>query len=192
MADQNYYAHPSALVASHVIGSGTRIWAFSNIQDDVRIGEDCNICDHCFIESGVRIGDRVTIKNGVSLWTGMTIESDVFVGPYAVFTNDVYPRSQVRRDKFDQTFIAQGASIGANATVVANRRIGRYAFVGAGAVVTHDVDDHVLVVGNPARPVGFVCRCARRLQGKTDSAVQEMRCDCGLIYRFSEGRLQAD
>ncbi len=149
--------HPTALVQSTKIGRGTRIWAFVNILPGAVIGQDCNICDHVFIENQVRIGDRVTIKCGVSIWDGVTIEDDVFVGPGAAFTNDRFPRSKQYLDRPVPTWIRQGASIGANATIIAGTTVGVYAMVGAGAVVTHDVPPYAIVVGNPARVQGYVC-----------------------------------
>ena len=151
MTDKEFYVHPTALVATKYIGKGTRIWAFANVQQDASIGADCNICDHCFVERNVVVGDRVTVKNGVSLWEGVVLEDDVFVGPNAVFTNDIRPRSKVYHDELDKTLVKQGATIGANATIVAGHTIGRYAFIGAGAVVTKNVPDFSLWYGNPAR-----------------------------------------
>ncbi|MBD3401669.1 N-acetyltransferase [candidate division GN15 bacterium] len=187
-ATRDYFVHDTALVATDRIGAGTRIWAFCNIQRDVTIGRDCNICDHCSIEPNVVVGDRVTVKNGVSLWDGMTIEDDVFIGPNAVFTNDVFPRSKKPLDQPDRTLLRQGATIGANAVVVAGRVIGRWAFIGAGAVVTRDAGDFTLWLGNPARPVGYVCRCARRLPVAYEDEVtgdsRSVTCECGLEYRI--------
>jgi acetyltransferase-like isoleucine patch superfamily enzyme len=174
MADKPYMTHETALVATDDIGAGTRIWAFCNIQTGVSIGDDVNVGDHCFIESGVVIGDRVTIKNGVSLWDGVKIEDDVFVGPHAVFTNDVYPRSKAYNDQPARTDIRKGATIGANATIIAGHSIGRYAFVGAGAVVTADVPDHTLWLGNPARCAGYVDRSGQRMEFEKQPDGQQM------------------
>ncbi len=168
MSAPDYRKHDTALVASDKIGKGTRIWAFCNVLAGATIGSDCNLGDHCFVENDVRIGDRVTIKNGVSLWDGITIEDDVFIGPHAVFTNDVYPRSKAPLGEPARTLIRQGATIGANATIVAGRTIGRYAFVGAGAVVTRDIPDFALWFGNPARQIGYVCKAGRRLEFSSD------------------------
>lgn len=142
--------HPKALVESEQIGSGTRVWAFAHILPGAIIGSDCNVCDGVFIENDVVVGDRVTIKCGVQLWDGIRVEDDVFIGPNATFTNDPNPRSKQRRSPFVTT-IREGASIGANATILPGVEIGRMAMVGAGAVVTHDVGDWDVVVGNPAR-----------------------------------------
>lgn len=184
MSDKPYFIHPTALVATDKIKKETRIWAFCNIQKDVEIGEDCNICDHCSIESGVKISDRVTVKNGVALWDGMTIEDDVFIGPNAVFTNDIYPRSKVYHSEVDKTLIKKGASVGANAVIVAGITIGSYAFIGAGAVLTKDVSDYTLWYGNPAEFQGYVCRCGKRLD--VSDANESINCQCGLKYKFED------
>ena len=168
MSETKYYKHDRALVASDRIGDGTRIWAFCNVLEGAVIGADCNFGDHCYVEDNVRVGDRVTVKNGVSLWAGITIEDDVFIGPHAVFTNDVYPRSKAPLGEPARTLIRRGATIGANATIVAGRTIGRYAFIGAGAVVTKDVPDFALWFGNPARQIGYVCRAGKRLDFSPD------------------------
>jgi acetyltransferase-like isoleucine patch superfamily enzyme len=182
-----FFVHEKALVATGRIGKGTRIWAFCNIQADVTIGEDCNIGDHCFIEQHVTLGHRVTVKNGVSLWDGMTIEDDVFIGPNAVFTNDLYPRSKAYLDQPVRTVLSLGCSIGANAVILAGHTIGRFAMVGAGSVVTRDVPDFTLWLGNPARQVGFICRCGRRLNIGGDG--DDLVCSCGKQYRWSNDRL---
>jgi acetyltransferase-like isoleucine patch superfamily enzyme len=186
MAESKPFAvHPAALCASESIGDGTRIWAFSNVQKLAIIGKDCNICDHCFVENNVRIGDRVTVKNGVSLWDGMTIEDDVFIGPNAVFTNDIFPRSKVYHDQVDKTLLKQGATIGANAVVVAGHTVGKWAFVGAGAVVTKNIPDYTMWYGNPAKLIGYVCRCAKRIE--FTGSPQSAKCPCGLGYRLELG-----
>jgi len=174
--------HPTALVETDHVGPGTRIWAFVHILKGAVIGRDCNIGDHCYIEGGVQIGDEVVIKNGVSLWTGVTIEDRVFIGPNVAFTNDLVPRAKVYRDDYDHTLVKEGASIGANATLLCPLTIGRYALVGAGAVVTRDVPDFGLVYGNPARLVGFVCKCGQRLPF-TPEQDGTATCSCGLSYR---------
>jgi acetyltransferase-like isoleucine patch superfamily enzyme len=149
--------HPTALVdAGAQVGPGTRVWAFTHILPGAVVGSGCNICDHVFIEGGVRVGDRVTVKSGVQLWNGITLEDDVFVGPNATFTNDLFPRSRVHPEEFARTLVKKGASIGANATVLAGRTIGVNAMVGAGAVVTQDVPPNAIVTGNPARITGYV------------------------------------
>lgn len=174
MDNAPYSVHPSALVESQQIGEGTRVWAFAHIMSGAVIGRHCNICDHCFIESNVVVGDGVTIKNGVAIWDGVSLGNNAFVGPNAVFTNDLNPRAEVKKSRvqFVPTKVEEGATIGANATVVCGVTIGRYAFIGAGAVVVRDVPDHALVVGNPAKQIGFMCECGQRLP-------ESLLCDCG-------------
>lgn len=152
----NVYQHSTAIVETQNIGSGSRIWAFVHILPGAIIGVDANICDHVFIENDVTIGDRVTIKCGVQIWDGVHIEDNVFVGPNATFTNDLFPRSKQYPERFLTTRINRNASIGANATILAGVTVGMYAMVGAGAVVTRDVPPHAIVVGNPARIKGYV------------------------------------
>lgn len=164
---QRYYVHPEALVESADIGNGTRIWAFAHVLKGARIGADCNIGDHTFIESEVVLGNNVTVKNGVAIWNRVTIEDGVFVGPNCVFTNDRNPRSYIKKlpDQLNSTLIRANATIGANATVVCGITVGRYAFIGAGTVVIRSVCDYALLVGNPARHIGWMCRCAEKLPG---------------------------
>lgn len=151
-----FFKHETALVQTEKVGQGSRIWAFVNVLPGAVIGTDCNICDHVFIENDVIVEDRVTIKCGVQLWDGIHLESDVFIGPNVTFTNDKFPRSQHYPESFPKTIIKQGASIGGNATILPGLTIGSYAMVGAGAVVTHSVPANAIVVGNPARIVGYV------------------------------------
>ena len=145
--------HPLAAVAEASIGSGTRVWQFVVILRGAQVGADCNICAHTMIEGDVIIGDRVTVKSGVFLWDGTRIEDDVFIGPNATFTNDLMPRSKVYPEAFSGITVRRGASIGANATLLPGITIGEYAMVGAGAVVTKDVEPHSVVIGNPARVI---------------------------------------
>jgi acetyltransferase-like isoleucine patch superfamily enzyme/dTDP-4-dehydrorhamnose 3,5-epimerase-like enzyme len=154
MAD--YFVHPQAIVETSRIGRGSRIWAFAHILPNAVVGEECNVCDHTFIENDVVIGDRVTIKCGVQIWDGVHIEDDVFIGPNATFTNDPLPRSKHYLDQYPKTWVRHGASIGANATILAGVTIGRQAMVGAGAVVTRSVPPHAVVVGNPARIIRYM------------------------------------
>lgn len=151
----NFYQHPQALVESSTIGSGTRVWAFAHVLPGAQIGADCNICDHVFIENDVTVGNRVTVKCGVQLWDGTTIEDDVFIGPNVTFANDPFPRSKVLPKAFAKTVVRNGASIGANATILPGLNIGVNAMVGAGAVVTRDVPPNAVVEGNPARITGY-------------------------------------
>lgn len=154
------FRHPQALVESDDIGEGTRVWAFAHVMKGARIGRDCNIGEQCFIEKGAVLGDNVTVKNQVSVWQGVTIDEGAFIGPNASFTNDRRPRSRQPDWTLRETRIGQGATVGANATLLCGIEIGPFAFVGAGAVVTASVPPYTLVYGNPARARGFVCRCA--------------------------------
>jgi acetyltransferase-like isoleucine patch superfamily enzyme/dTDP-4-dehydrorhamnose 3,5-epimerase-like enzyme len=150
------FVHPNALCESTRIGERTRVWAFAHILPGAKVGADCNVCDHVFVENDVVIGDRVTIKCGVQVWDGVRLHDDVFVGPNATFTNDLFPRSRRRPDRFAETIVRRGASIGANATILPGVTIGENAMVGAGAVVTRSVPPNAIVRGNPARIVGYV------------------------------------
>jgi UDP-2-acetamido-3-amino-2,3-dideoxy-glucuronate N-acetyltransferase len=160
-----YFAHPHALVETEEIGPGTRIWAFAHVLPGSRIGAQCNICDHAFVETGVVLGDNVTVKNGVAIWQGVTVEENVFLGPNCVLTNDSHPRAYIKKSTaaLQTTLIRANATVGANATILCGVTIGRYAFIGAGAVVLRTVPDFALMTGNPARQIGWICRCARRL-----------------------------
>jgi UDP-2-acetamido-3-amino-2,3-dideoxy-glucuronate N-acetyltransferase len=151
----DYFKHALAVVETQQVGKGTRIWAFAHILPGAKIGAECNICDHTFIESDVEIGDRVTIKCGVFVWDGVRLEDDVFVGPNATFTNDKLPRSGVHNKPLITT-VKEGASLGANSTIMPGITIGARALVGAGAVVTRDVPPWAIVTGNPARITGYV------------------------------------
>jgi UDP-2-acetamido-3-amino-2,3-dideoxy-glucuronate N-acetyltransferase len=174
--------HPSAQIEGATIGTGTRVWQFCIILPQAQVGDNCNICAHVFIENDVVIGDRVTIKSGVQLWDGTRIEDDVFIGPNATFTNDRTPRSRKRRSLL-VTRVQRCATIGANATILPGLTIGQAAMVSAGAVVTRDVPEHGLMVGNPARRKGWVCLCGETLRGSG------LSCQCGKRYKRGVGGL---
>lgn len=174
-----YWAHETSIVEQDaVVGDNTRVWQFCNIMSDVHIGTDCNIGQNVFIESGVRIGNHVKIKNNISLYKGLICEDDVFLGPNCVFTNVINPRSFIeKKTEIKQTIIRQGATIGANSTLVCGHTIGKYAMVGAGSVVTHDVEEYELVMGNPARHAGYVCKCGETLRQYGKEYICSS-CDC--------------
>ena len=166
----DFTSHPSAVIDEGCyIGSGTRIWHFSHIMPDCRIGENCNIGQNVVISPGVNVGNNVKIQNNVSLYTGVICEDDVFIGPSAVFTNVINPRSHVvRRDQYLKTRIGKGASIGANATIVCGHDIGEYAFIGAGAVVTKHIPAYALYIGNPAFHAGWMSEYGHKLVFNSD------------------------
>jgi UDP-2-acetamido-3-amino-2,3-dideoxy-glucuronate N-acetyltransferase len=165
MAMADYFAHESSYIDDGCqIGAGTKIWHFTHVMSRARIGQRCNIGQNVVISPDVVIGDDVKIQNNVSVYTGVVLEDDVFCGPSMVFTNVINPRSHVsRRDEYRSTLVRRGASLGANATILCGHTIGRYAFIGAGAVVTGDVPDYALVLGNPGRVVGWMCACGVKL-----------------------------
>jgi acetyltransferase-like isoleucine patch superfamily enzyme/CheY-like chemotaxis protein len=183
------FIHPKAIVdEGAVIGKETRVWAFAHIVGGATIGEDCNICDHTFIEGGVRVGNRVTVKCGVFLWNGLTVEDEVFIGPNAVFTNDYRPRSKKYLPQPDRTLLKEGCTLGAHTITLPGITVGRWAMVGAGSVVTHDVPDFGLVVGSPARLRGWVCRCGEKL---SYASGQLLTCSCGRFYeQISENEMK--
>lgn len=173
---KKYFVHQQAICESSSIGSNTRIWAFAHVLPKAVIGSECNICDGVFIENDVTVGDRVTIKCGVQLWDGLEVGDDVFIGPNATFTNDKFPRSKVYPESFARTLIRKGASIGANATILPGITIGAGAMVGAGAVVTRSVPPNAIVVGNPAKIVGYVNTNSERIaEERPASANQQLR-----------------
>lgn len=173
MAEKNYFVHESSYVDEPCeIGEGTKIWHFSHIMKNSKIGKKCNIGQNVVVSPDVVLGNNVKIQNNVSVYTGVICEDDVFLGPSMVFTNVVNPRSHViRRDEYQRTLMKQGSSVGANAVIVCGNDVGRFAFIGAGAVVTKDVPDYALVVGNPGRVVGWMCECGIKLQFQGNSAV---------------------
>jgi acetyltransferase-like isoleucine patch superfamily enzyme len=176
--DPGVFVHDTARCESSAVGAGTKVWAYAHVMDGARVGVECKIGDYVFIESGAVIGDRVTVKNGTLVWDHVVIDDDVFVGPGVVFTNDRVPRARNQKpaDELAPTRVCEGASIGANSTIVCGTTIGRHAMVGAGSVVTRDVTAYALVMGNPAAQVGWVCECGERLG-------PELKCGCGRRYR---------
>jgi len=183
---KKYYIHPKAIVETKKIGEGTKIWAFSHILPGASIGENVNIAEHCFIENDVIIGNDVTLKCGVFVWDGVVIEDNVFLGPGATLTNDLYPRSKNVNYVQKKTILKKGCSIGANATVLAGLKIGQYAMIGAGAVVTKDVPDFAIVYGNPANIQGFICVCGRKMNFKKN----KYKCFCQREYRIKNSQVE--
>lgn len=200
---KNYFVHESSYVDEDIeIGEGTKIWCFSHILKNARIGKQCIIGQNVCIESNVTVGNRCKIQNNVSVYKGVTLEDEVFCGPSCVFTNVYNPRAFIeRKHEFRPTFVKRGASIGANATIVCGITIGRYALVGAGAVVKSDVLDYAIVAGVPARQIGWVCKCGTTLElrvknkndtTKTDEQIKVVTCKyCGNQYRFQDDLLVA-
>ena len=187
LSDKNneYFVHESAYVDQPcTIGTGTQIWHFSHIMPDVLIGENCKIGQNVFVASGVKIGRNVKIQNNVSIYAGVVLEDDVFCGPSCVFTNIKTPRSAFPRntqDDYLETRISQGATIGANATIVCGHTIGRYAFIGAGATVTKNVPDYALYYGNPAKQAGWMCECGAKLE---HFVLTTVCCVCSRSYEY--------
>lgn len=166
MDNKNYFAHPTAVIDDGCeIGEGTKIWHFSHVMSDCKLGKNCNLGQNVVVSPGVVLGNNVKIQNNVSIYTGVICEDDVFLGPSMVFTNVINPRSAVnRRSQYSKTHVGKGASIGANATIVCGHDIGKFAFIGAGAVVTKTVPDYALVVGNPSRQIGWMSEYGHRLE----------------------------
>jgi UDP-2-acetamido-3-amino-2,3-dideoxy-glucuronate N-acetyltransferase len=164
--EKGYFAHPSAVIdRGSTIGDGTRIWHFSHIMPNCQIGENCNIGQNVVVSPEVILGNNVKVQNNVSIYTGVQCEDDVFLGPSMVFTNITNPRSAINRHgQYARTVVRKGATIGANATIICGNDIGQYAFIGAGAVVTKDVPDYALVVGNPAKQIGWMSESGHRLK----------------------------
>jgi UDP-2-acetamido-3-amino-2,3-dideoxy-glucuronate N-acetyltransferase len=162
---RDFFAHETAVIDEGCkIGTGTKIWHFSHIMTGAEIGENCNIGQNVVVSPGVKLGKNVKVQNNVSIYTGVICDDDVFLGPSMVFTNIINPRSEIiRRDNYETTIVERGASIGGNATIICGKIIGRYAFVGAGAVVTKDVKPYALVVGNPARQTGWMSEFGQKL-----------------------------
>ena len=179
----SYYVHPTAVVESENIGGGTKIWHFAHVRQGSKIGKNCNIGKSVYIDIDAEIGNNVKIQNFVSVYKGVIIEDDVFVGPSATFTNDLYPRAFIWDEgHVSATRICRGASIGANATLVCGITVGEYAMIGAGSVVAEDVPPFALMLGNPGRQKGWVCYCGRRLRTVEEENENKTtyRCDaCG-------------
>ena len=165
MPETSYFVHPSSIIDPGAqIGAGTKIWHFCHIMGGAKIGGGCSLGQNCFVANGVVLGRNVKVQNNVSIYEGVTCEDDVFLGPSMVFTNVMNPRSEIpRMDELKETLVREGATLGANCTIVCGTTIGQYAFIGAGAVVTKDVPDFALIVGNPGREVGWMCRCGTKL-----------------------------
>lgn len=180
---REYFIHNKALVEKGaMIGGGSRVWAFAHILKGAVVGRECNICDYVFIEGGAVLGDHVTVKNGVQIYEGVETGDNVFLGPGCTFTNDLFPRSGIQRDKkswFRKTRLMKGATIGAGAVILCGLTVGQYAFVAAEALVTRDVPAHALVLGAPARFHAWICRCGQKLALKKGKAVCPA---CGLGF----------
>ncbi len=166
MEEKNYFSHETAVIDQGcVIGEGTKIWHFTHVMPDCTLGKNCNLGQNVVVSPGVVLGNNVKVQNNVSIYTGVVCEDDVFLGPSMVFTNIVNPRSAVvRKDQYVKTLVKRGASIGANATIVCGIEIGEFAFIGAGAVVIKDVPPFALVVGNPAKHIGWMSEYGHRLE----------------------------
>lgn len=183
MAEQPYQAHPTAIVDEGAkIGEGTRVWHWVHICSGAQIGQNCSFGQNVYIASDVVIGNNVKVQNNVSIYDAVTLEDNVFCGPSMVFTNVHNPRSHVlRKHEYRRTIVKQGASIGANATIVCGHTIGEYAFIGAGAVVTHDVPAYGVFAGTPARRIGWMCQCGQRIR---DNIGEQYCADCGKTYEI--------
>lgn len=185
-------AHPTAIVDEGAqIGEGTSIWHFSHVMPGARIGRRCNLGQNVFVANGTTLGDNVKVQNNVSIYEGVHLGDDVFCGPSMVFTNVMNPRSHVsRKHEYRQTRVGRGTSFGANSTIVCGHDVGRFAFIAAGSVVTREVPDFALVMGVPARIVGYVCHCGVRLHVKPGDAACDAACpECASRYRWDGTRL---
>jgi len=189
LTNKKYFVHPTAVVEEGaIIGKGTKIWHFSHIMKGAQIGENCIIGQNVYIDKRAVVGNRVKIQNNVSVYDEVILEDEVFCGPSCVFTNVINPRSHIeRKDEYKKTVVKKRATIGANATIVCGHTIGRAAFVGAGAVVTKDVPDYALVVGNPARQIGWVCECGVKIEFDNNNG----KCPaCGKKYVLKDNKVR--
>ena len=189
MKEKRYFVHPSSFIDENVvIGEGTKIWHFSHILKNTKIGNNCILGQNVMVGPDVNIGNNCKIQNNVSIYKGVKLEDEVFCGPSMVFTNVINPRAFIeRKQEFKDTLVKRGATIGANATVICGVTIGKYSLVGAGAVVTKDVPDYALVIGVPARQVGWVCKCGTTLKFENNYA----KCDyCGNEYGLEKGSIK--
>lgn len=184
----DYFIHPTSIIDENVkIGKGTKIWHFSHILRDTEIGENCTIGQNVMIGPDVKVGKGCKIQNNVSVYKGVVLEDYVFCGPSCVFTNVINPRAFIeRKNEFKKTLVREGATIGANATIVCGITIGKYAFIGAGAVVTKNVPDYALVIGVPARQAGWVCKCGKKLNFIGEVA----ECECKNKYKLENGQIK--
>ena len=185
-----YFAHQTAIIDDNsVIGNGTKVWHFCHVMSNSTIGDNCVLGQNVFVASQVIIGNNVKVQNNVSIYTGVRCEDDVFLGPSMVFTNVINPRSAVeRKDQYRQTLVRKGASIGANATIICGIEIGRYAFIGAGSVVTKPVKNYALVVGNPAIQIGWMSESGQRLFFDENNIA--VCAESGIHYEFANGEVQ--
>lgn len=188
--ENSYFAHPSAIIDEGCrIGKGTKIWHFSHIMPNCTLGENCNIGQNVVISPEVVLGKNVKVQNNVSIYTGVTCDDDVFLGPSMVFTNVINPRSAVnRKSEYAKTHVGKGASIGANATIVCGHDIGEYAFIGAGTVVTKTIPAYALVVGNPARQIGWMSEYGHRLE--FDSNGKATCKESGQVYQLENNTVK--
>lgn len=191
--ENDYFVHESSYVDNQVkIGENTKIWHFCHILFNTEIGSNCSFGQNCVVGPNVKIGNNVKVQNNVSIYQGVELEDDVFCGPSMVFTNVINPRSHIsRKHEYKKTLLKKGASVGANATVICGNTLGRYCFIGAGSVVTRDVPDFALVVGNPGRIKGWICSCGVKLtEYKNLAEHSQYRCrECGKAYCVKDGTL---
>lgn len=183
----NYFLHPDGRCESDQVGEGTRIWGRAHVMKGAKVGKECNIGEGSLIENGASIGDYVTVKNGVTVWEGVHAEDYVFLGPHCILTNDLWPRSKQRSNPEIETFIRFGASIGAGAVIVCGNEIGRFSMVAAGALVTRDVKPFALVLGAPARQIGWICACSEPFPKETGEG-DSWKCPrCGREFKIESG-----